>query len=234
MIDRGNAPQEWRDHLLNISTADFLLEEDQSVSLLQSAIANIQEGETDFTTAFARLATHFAVPVQESDLLRCLRATIQILVIHSIVYGDYRWITTSAIKEIERLSIRLRRALFKPLHQEISLEDGKVSMDICMHLASLLEKAALVQTLRGALIRQLNTLANLIPSALPFRHYNPDNANHIKNASNLLAKLHPDIHYVTGMAFALVMNPLPSTTRHQVAPPEYRTEKEAEVALIEI
>lgn len=234
MIGRGNALQEWRDHLLNPLTADFLLNEDHSVTLLQLAIADIGEGKTDFTAAFARLATHFAVPVQEADLLRCLRATLQILVIQSIVYGNHHWITTPAIKEIERLSIKLRTALFRPLHQEVQLEDGKISMDMCIHLASLLDKAAHVQTLRGALIRQLSTLASSIPSVLPFRHYNPHNSSHIKNATDLLAKLHPDIHYMTGMAFALVMNPFPSTTTSQVPPPEYVTEKVAEMALMEV
>lgn len=233
MVGRGNALQEWREHLLNASTADFLLNEDHSVHLLQSAIANIEEG-TDSLTAFARLATHFAAPVQERDLLRCLRATIQILVIHSITYGDFHWMGTPAIKEVERLSIRLRALLFKPSPPARPLEDGKVSMDNCIHLASLLDRAAAMNSLRGAIIRQLYTLANLIPSALPFRHYNPANTFHIKNAANLLARLHPDVHCMAGMAFSLVMNPIPFSARIEISPPEYETEKEAECCLVDI
>lgn len=227
MLGRGNALQEWREHLLNTSTSDFLLDEDHAVPLLQSAIANIEESNTDFATAFARLATHFSAPFEEKDLLRYLRATLQVLVIYSITYGDLRWTTTPSIKEIERLSIRLGTLLSRPPHHGMPLEDGKVSMDICMHLATLLDQAAAMSSLRGAIIRHLYSLANLILSTLPFRHYNPDDKNHIKNATNFLTKLYPDVHYMTGMAFALVINPVPSST------PEYETEK-MECFLIDI
>lgn len=89
MLGRGNALHKWRDHLLNPVTADFLLGEDSSVILLQSTISNIKPSNTSFATAFARLATHFAAPNQERDLLRYLRATLQILVIYSIVSEDH-------------------------------------------------------------------------------------------------------------------------------------------------
>ncbi|KAL8805693.1 MAG: hypothetical protein Q9182_001837 [Xanthomendoza sp. 2 TL-2023] len=231
MLNRGNMLQEWQDHLLNPSTADFLLNEDHSVPMLQAAIANIEDGTTDFAHAFARLATYFAAPMQETDLIRCLRATLQILVLYSIVHGDHQWTTTQAIKKIERLGVSLGRLLFQPL---VPREDGKVCMEICLSLASLFDKAAAAYTLRGAIIRELNTLTNVTQLSLPFRHYDPENSTHIKNAADLLTKLHPDLHSIIGMAFTLVMHPVSSEPRYKDFPPVYEEEQVAENPLIEI
>ncbi|KAL8740321.1 MAG: hypothetical protein Q9190_006966, partial [Brigantiaea leucoxantha] len=233
MPEKGNALYEWRDHLLNVSTANFLLKEDRVVPKLQSTIANIEDG-IKFSTAFARLATRFAVPREDKDLLRCLRATLQILIIYSMTYGDHYWTTSPAIKEIKRLSIRLQTLLFKNLRQEIPLEDKNASIDTYVYLASLLDKAVAMYSLHRAIIRQLYKVANLIPLALPFRQYKPDDAMHVKNATSLLTKLYPETHYMTGMAFALVINPIPSNTRYKDSPPKYELEKEEECCLIDI
>ena len=103
-----------------------------------------------------------------------------------------------------------------------------------MHLASLLNKAAAVSSLREAIIRHLCTLTNLISSALSLRHYNSKNINHIKNATNLHTKLYSNVHYMTGMTFALVMNSISFSAKYEVAPLEYEWENKADCFLIDI
>lgn len=69
---------------------------------------------------------------------------------------------------------------------------------------------------------------------MPFQHYDPENKLHIRNAANLLAKLFPDTYYMTGMAFALIINPVLSCVGYEVPPPKYQIEKENECPLVEI
>lgn len=68
--------------------------------------------------------------------------------------------------------------------------------------------AEVTATSRSAIIRQVKILANDMPLALPFQHYDPENTIQIKTAADLLAKLYPNLYYSMGMAFALMMNPI--------------------------
>ena len=231
MLRGGNTVQEWRHHLLNASTADFLLSEDPVVESLQTTIAKFDES-TSFGTAFACLATHFAVPYQDKDLFRCLRATVQILVIYSITSGDHRWISMPPARELARLSSELGTFVFKPT--EAPVQEGTLTMENCVRLASLLDTAATLNALRAKILRHLSTLATFLPSKAPFRHYNPDNTYHTRSATNLLTKLYPDSNYMVGMAFALVMNPVISSDVYKDIPPPYSDENHSAKPLIEV
>lgn len=225
--------QEWRDHLLNASTADFLLSEDPVVESLQTTIAKFDES-TSFGAAFAHLATHFAVPHQDKDLFRCLRATVQILVIYSITSGDHRWISMPVARELARLSSELGAFVFKPMVTEAPVQEGTLTMKNCVRLASLLDTAATLNSLRAKILRHLSTLATFLPSMAPFRHYNPTNTYHTRSAAHLLTKLYPDSNYMVGMAFALVMNPVISSDVYKDIPPPYSPENHSAKPLIEV
>ncbi|KAL8858441.1 MAG: hypothetical protein Q9178_005122 [Gyalolechia marmorata] len=233
MLRGGNAVQEWREHLLNASTANFLLNEDPVVEFLQTSIAKLDES-TSFAAAFARLTTYFAVPYQDKDLFRYLRASVQILVIYSITSGDHQWISAPAARELGRLGSDLGSFVFKPQITKAPVEEGAFSINNCMHLASLLETSATLNILRAKIIRNLSTLATLLPPTAPFRPYDPSNTYHTWNAANLLAKLYPDSNYMVGMAFALVMNPLVSGALYKDVPPAYSPKSDGDRPLIEV
>ena len=101
-------------------------------------------------------------------------------------------------------------------------------------MASLLERQSALNIIRAKIIRHLYSLADLIPPVTPFTHYNPQSSSDTKNAVDLLTKLGPDSHYVTGMAFALVMNPVPSNAEMKISLETYFDEKEEGDLLLEV
>ena len=235
MLRGGNSVQEWREHLMKASTADFLLNEDPVVESLQTTIAKLDEG-VSFATAFAGLVSYFAVPYQDKDLFRCLRASVQILVIYSITSGDHRWIRSPAARELGRLGTELGTSIVTPLPvTEAPLEDGSTPMDRFAQLTYLLDAVAKLTVLRAKIIHHLYTLATLIPPTAPFRHYDQSNTYHTWSAANLLTKLYPDSNYMVGMAFALVVNPATSSDLLcQDVPPVYCPNSESEKPLVEV
>lgn len=203
--------QEWREHLIKASIADFLLNKDPVVESLQTIIAKLNEG-VSFATAFAGLVSYFAVLYQDKDLFRCLRASVQILVIYSITSGDHRWIRLPAARELGRLGTELGTSIITPLPvTEVPLKDRSTPIDRFAQLTYLLDTIAKLTILRAKIIYYLYTLATLIPPTALFRYYDQSNTYYTWSAANLLTKLYPDSNYIVGMVFALIINPATSS-----------------------
>ena len=142
---------------MKASTADFLLNEDPVVESLQATIAKLDEG-VSFATAFAGLVSYFAVLYQDKDLFRCLRASVQILVIYSITSGDHRWIKSSAARELGRIGTELGTFLVTPRSvNEAPLKDGSTPVDRFTQLTYLLDTVAKLTVLRAKIVHHLYT-----------------------------------------------------------------------------
>ena len=137
-------------------------------------------------------------------------------------------------RELARLSSELGAFVFKPIVIEASIQERTLTMKNCVRLASLLDTAAILNSLRAQILRPLSILAIFLPSTAPFRYYNPTNTYYTRSAAYLLTKLYPDSNYMVGMAFALVMNPVISSDVYKDSPPPYFSENHSAKPLIEV
>ena len=101
-----------------------------------------------------------------------------------------------------------------------------MSIDNYIYLASLLEQQLTINILRTKIIRYLYSLVYIVLLVTPFTYCNPQSSSDTKNTVDLLTKLDPNTHYVTGMAFALVMNPVSSGVDAENPFEIYQEEKE--------
>ena len=161
-----------------------------------------------------------------------LRAALQILIIYSFVTGDCSWVYTKSLKGLESAHKSLSKMIFHEEEANTYPVTDTTSLRNCLLLANLLEFRTKPTTLRVEITRKLSALADNSRLANAFQHYNPNDGHQTANATTLLTNLYPDNHYLTGMAFALVVNPIPSFSQYD-SPPKYDGKDEEMQRLID-
>ncbi|KAL8855243.1 MAG: hypothetical protein Q9178_008097, partial [Gyalolechia marmorata] len=163
------------------------------VKVLQSSIAYIEPSSDTFMTALAKMLNNFSAPPDTPvDVISCLRATLQILVIYTLASGDSSWIRFPEALQIERMGnslaevISSRNAIPKPTERD--------SIEKCRVHALLHEKKGQIERQRGSLVNTLDVLAQKLFLAAPFEHYDQGNRKHYTNAIDLAQQLSPGFH----------------------------------------
>ena len=200
--------QRWRNHLLDEETARFLVDEDPTVSQLQKTIYCLRPGSTNWFSAFTLLTSHVSFPECPTDIIPCIRATIQILILYSVTTGDHQWLKGPELRCLERKGVELLKLISTPHPIQPHGETGAISSQDCLRRASVLERTGSISILHAEIIRALFNLAAKADLNLPLQTYDPINYIHTRNASQVLSALDPSYHKLTSMAFSLVIHPI--------------------------
>ena len=206
--------QKWRYYLLNENTSNFLVQDDPEIARIEIFLASFQNTSKTYKFTLDQLINMFSITLPCENPTRYIRAYLQVLVTYSICTSDVACISRKEISTLET-SIAQLEQLGADVSVSVSLMNSPSELS-SLKLASLLEKEAKENMLRAAIIKILFNLTAAIPKDIIYQAYNPRNDYHICNATKILYQISPRSNPLTGIAFALVMNP-PSASISQTA-----------------
>lgn len=213
-IHQNTAVQQWRDSLLNPNIPNVLVidhpERQIVVDNLGEPYCGLPTGifttrATTFQSALMRKILEICGIGDERNLSHHLQAALEVLITYSICTGSLCWFHTLHLRTLETLNTDLCVKLYNQLHDS--------------RLATLINRAIEIKQLRSQIVRHLEALAQRVRPEDCFQAYNPEDVCHINNVAGLLGQLHPQTHYLTGMAFKIVVNPI--RVNSEETPPSY-------------
>lgn len=179
------------------------------MKLLQSSIDHIDPNTQTFEAALGKMLNNFSAPRDApTNAVCCLRASLQVLVIYSITYGNCSWISFPETRSVEEASQRLANLITSTsnISKPPSVFEPD-SIDKCRYHALLHSKKGHIELQRDIIVRNICTIASRLPLSKNFTHYNPNDTDHIIHTVDLLHMVTPQLRLI-GEGISLTLNPV--------------------------